>query len=133
MAQIAPFTNFDPEMALTLGAAYDKAFARPLNQPDIVRETIAKRIVALAAKGERDVHALYDKALIAEGFLSWSLTAITLVPSGGRYGKGRRLPRICEAIFRVGSGGRQRGVAASVTGNGELLDRGRHADGELRR
>ena len=68
MAQIAAFTNFDPEIAATLGAAYDKAVARLLNQPDIVRETIAKRIVALAAKGERDVHALCDKALIAEGF-----------------------------------------------------------------
>jgi hypothetical protein len=70
MAQIPPFTNFDPEIAATLGAAYDEAVARLLNQPDIVRETIAKRIVALAAKGERDVHALCDKALIAEGFLS---------------------------------------------------------------
>jgi len=55
------------------------------------------------------------------------------VSSGGRYGNGRRLPGICEAIFRVGSGGRQRGVAASVIGNGKLLDGGRHADGEIRR
>ena len=70
MARIAPFTNFDPEIAATLGAAYDEAVARLLNQPDVVRETIAKRIVALAAKGERDVHALCDQALIAEGFLS---------------------------------------------------------------
>jgi hypothetical protein len=68
MAQIAPFTNFDPQIAATLGAAYDEAVARLLNQPDIVRETIAKCIVALAAKGERDAHALCDKALIAEGF-----------------------------------------------------------------
>ena len=45
-----------------LRAAYDEAVARLLNQPDIVRETVAKR--------ERDVHALCDKALIAEGFLS---------------------------------------------------------------
>jgi hypothetical protein len=70
VAQIPPFTNFDPEMAATLGAAYDEAVARLLNQPDIVRETIAKRIVALAAKGERDDHALCDKALLTEGFLS---------------------------------------------------------------
>jgi len=62
--------HFDPEIAATLGAAYDEAVARLLKQPDIVRETIAKRIVALAAKGGRDVHALCDKALIAEGFLS---------------------------------------------------------------
>ena len=32
-------------------------------------ETIAKRIAALASKGERDAHALCDNALIAEGFL----------------------------------------------------------------
>jgi hypothetical protein len=70
MAQIPPFANFDPEIAAKLGAAYDEAVARLLNQPDIVRETIAKHIVVLAAKGERDVHVLCDKALIAEGFLS---------------------------------------------------------------
>jgi len=69
MAQISPFTNLDPEIAATLGAAYDEAIARLLNQPDIVRETIAKRIAALASKGERDAHALCDNALIAEGFL----------------------------------------------------------------
>ena len=57
MAQVPPFTDFDPEIAATLGAAYDEAVARLLNQPDIVRETVAKR--------ERDVHALCDKALIA--------------------------------------------------------------------
>ena len=72
----APWPKFhrlhilDPEIAATLGAVYDEAVARLLNQPDIVRETIAKRVVALAAKGERDVHALCDKALIAERFLS---------------------------------------------------------------
>jgi len=60
MAQIPPFTNLDPEIAATLGAAYDEAIARLLNQPDIVRETIAKRIAALASKGERDAHALCD-------------------------------------------------------------------------
>lgn len=66
MAQVPPL---DPETAATLKAAYDEAFARLLNQPDIVRETVAKRIAALAAKGERDAHALCDQALIAEGFL----------------------------------------------------------------
>jgi hypothetical protein len=70
MAQIPSFANFDPEIAATLEAAYDEAVARTLNQPDIVREAIAKRIVALAAKGERDAQALCDKALIAEGLLS---------------------------------------------------------------
>ena len=55
MAQVPPF---DPETAATLRAACDEAVARLLNQPDIVRETVAKRIAALAAKGERDAHAL---------------------------------------------------------------------------
>jgi hypothetical protein len=70
MPQIPSFANFDPEIATKLGAAYDEALARLLNQPDIVRETVAKRILAIAAKGERDAHALCDQALIAEGFLS---------------------------------------------------------------
>jgi hypothetical protein len=70
MAQNLSLANFEPEIAATAEAAYDEAVARLLNQPDIVRETIVKRIVALAAKGERDAHALCDKALIAEGFLS---------------------------------------------------------------
>jgi len=70
MAQIPSFANIDLEIAATLGAAYDEAVARLLNQPDIVRETVARRIVALAAKGERDAHTPCDQALIAEGFLS---------------------------------------------------------------
>jgi hypothetical protein len=70
MAQNPSLTNFEPEIAAMAEAAYDEAVARLLNQPDIVRETIAKRIVALAAKGERDARSLCDKALIAEGFLS---------------------------------------------------------------
>ncbi len=70
MAQNPSLTNSEPEIAATAEAAYDEAVARLLNQPDVVRETIAKRIVALAAKGERDAHALCDKALSAEGFLS---------------------------------------------------------------
>ena len=51
------------------GPSSSMAVARLLNQPDIVRETVAKRIAALAAKGERDAHALCDQALVAEGFL----------------------------------------------------------------
>jgi hypothetical protein len=69
MAQNLSSANFEPEIAATLEAAYGEAVARLLNHPDIVPETIAKRIVALIAKGERDAHALCDKALIAEGFL----------------------------------------------------------------
>ena len=70
MAQVPPFTNFDPETAATLSAAYDEAVARLLDQPDVIRELIAKRLVALAARGERNAHRLCDKALITEGFLN---------------------------------------------------------------
>jgi hypothetical protein len=70
MAHIPPFTNFDPETAATLRAAYNEAIARLIDQPDFVRELIAKRLVTLAARGERDVHRLCDEALIVEGFLN---------------------------------------------------------------
>jgi hypothetical protein len=68
MAQVPPFTNFDPETAATLRAAYDEAVVRLLDQPDVIRELIAKRLVALAARGERNAHRLCDEALIIEGF-----------------------------------------------------------------
>jgi hypothetical protein len=70
MAHVPSFTSFDPETAATLGAAYDEAVARLLDQPDVVLEIIAKRLVALAARGDRNVHKLCDEALIAEGFLN---------------------------------------------------------------
>ena len=68
MAQVFSFANFDPETTAALGTAYDKAVARLLDQPDAVRELIARRLVALATKGERNIHKLCDEALIAEGF-----------------------------------------------------------------
>ena len=68
MAQVPSFTNLDPETAATLSAAYDEAVARLLDQPDVVRELVAKHLVALATRGERNIHKLCDEALIAEGF-----------------------------------------------------------------
>ena len=70
MAQTPPFTNFDPETTAALAAAYDEAVARLLNQPDIVRELIARRLMALATRGERNIRKLCDEALMAEGFLN---------------------------------------------------------------
>jgi hypothetical protein len=67
MTQVPPFSN-SPETAATLRAAYDEAVVRLLDQPDVVRELIAKRLVALAARGERNAHKLCDDALIVEGF-----------------------------------------------------------------
>jgi hypothetical protein len=68
MAQVPWFTNLDSERAAALGAAYDEAVARLLDQPDVVREVIARRLVALATRGERNIQKLCDEALIAEGF-----------------------------------------------------------------
>ena len=70
MAQVPPITNLDPETAATLSAAYDEAVARLLDQPDVVLERIAERLIALAARGERNTRRLCDEALIAEGFLN---------------------------------------------------------------
>jgi hypothetical protein len=69
MTQVPPFTNFDPETAATLNAAYNEAVARLLDQPYAVLDLVAERLVALAARGERNAHRLCDDALIAEGFL----------------------------------------------------------------
>ena len=68
--QVPLFTNFDPETAAALAVAYDEAVARLLDQPDAVRELIARRLVALVTRGERNIHKLCDQALIAEGFLN---------------------------------------------------------------
>jgi len=70
MAQVPPFKNFDHETAAALGAAYDEAVARLLDQPDAVLELIATHLIALAARGERNIRKLCDEALIAEGFVN---------------------------------------------------------------
>ena len=69
MGQSKPFTryigSFDPETLDTLGRAYDLAIANMYDkgQPDMVRDLIADRIMLLARKGERDIHALCRAAL----------------------------------------------------------------------
>ena len=60
MAQVPPFTNLDPETAATLSAAYDEAVARLLDQPDVVHEHIAERLIALAA--QRIVNPLLNES-----------------------------------------------------------------------
>jgi hypothetical protein len=66
--------KFDPETVAMLGTAFDKTIAalHDGRQPEIVRETIAKRIIALAAKGERNPDRLCEATLAAIGrpFLS---------------------------------------------------------------
>ena len=66
---IPPDANFDPETAAMLGAVFDKTVAalRDKAEPDIVKEAIAKRILTLAAKGERNPERLHQAALLALG------------------------------------------------------------------
>jgi len=56
---------FAPEEVKTIIDAYDKACALldDGGQPDIVNEIIAKKIIALAAQGERDPDKLCKGAL----------------------------------------------------------------------
>jgi hypothetical protein len=71
MAQILQFVRptdaFDPETLEALGKAYDMALAalRDIGQPEIVREVLARRIIAAARSGERDPAALGAIALAA--------------------------------------------------------------------
>jgi hypothetical protein len=73
MGQILNFipadTTFDPDTAAMLGAVFDKTIValHDSGQPEIVREAIAKRIIALAAKGERNPDHLCEAALAALG------------------------------------------------------------------
>jgi hypothetical protein len=60
---------FDPDDTAALSAAYEKANAqlRGSAYTDLVREIIAKRIIATALKGERDPDRLCRSALAAIG------------------------------------------------------------------
>jgi hypothetical protein len=66
---IPPDTVFDADTAAMLGAVFDRTMValHGDGQPEIVRETIAKRIIAMAAKGERDPDRLCESALAALG------------------------------------------------------------------
>ncbi len=69
MAQILQFIRpqkvFDSETTAVLAAAYERAISglRACGQPEVMREIVARRIIALAAKGERDPERLYAAAL----------------------------------------------------------------------
>ena len=73
MAEIARFipanSGFDPDVIRILRAAYDRATSELHDggHARVVREIIGKRIVALAAKGERDPARLCNSALVAAG------------------------------------------------------------------
>lgn len=62
-------TSFDPDTLRIVGAAFNcaKAALHDRGQPEIVDEVIAKRIIAMAVDGERDVLVLAEIALEALG------------------------------------------------------------------
>jgi hypothetical protein len=74
VASILPFTrhksDFDDEATRLMGEAFDAACKdlRDTEQPALVREAIAKRIIEAAKKGERDPVRLRNSALAALGY-----------------------------------------------------------------
>jgi hypothetical protein len=62
---------FDPEAVAAMSEAFEDAFEvlQDAGQPDVMRETIAKRIIAAATVGERDPIRL-RAAAIAERQIS---------------------------------------------------------------
>ena len=74
MSQILQFKRpqnaFDPEATAALAAAYEKAAGqlRGDGYADFVRNVIAKRIIAIAMKGELDPDRLCTSALASIGF-----------------------------------------------------------------
>jgi hypothetical protein len=67
-AKIIPLFDaaaFDPGTVKIISAAYERAcrVLRDKGQPDIVNEVIAKRIIAMAKAGDRDVKRMSDRVL----------------------------------------------------------------------
>ena len=70
MASILPFIPrnvFDDAVTKVIGEAFDTACRamHDAGQPEVVYEVLAKRIIAAASKGERDVGRLRQTALAA--------------------------------------------------------------------
>jgi hypothetical protein len=61
--------SFDPEATHILGQAFVSACKAldDIGQPDMVKDIIAKRIIAIAKTGERDPNELCERALKALG------------------------------------------------------------------
>src|SRR6266404_5899731 len=74
MADVLPFFQgaaFDDDATQVMGKAFDRA-SQTLHdngQPDLVRQIIAKRIIEVARKGERDPDELCARALQALAFV----------------------------------------------------------------
>jgi hypothetical protein len=71
MASIIPFMrrrgDFDDEATRRMGEAFDAACRSAREQPQIVQEIIARRIIEAAMKGERDPIRLCNIALVGLG------------------------------------------------------------------
>jgi hypothetical protein len=61
---------FDPEATAAMTAAYGKACQsmHDWEQPEILKDIIAKRIIDIAADGERDPDRICERALRSLGF-----------------------------------------------------------------
>jgi molybdopterin-biosynthesis enzyme MoeA-like protein len=61
---------FDCRMTAAMGEAYDKACRsmQDWGQPEIMKKTIAKRIIEVAQRGESDPDQICDQALKSLGF-----------------------------------------------------------------
>jgi hypothetical protein len=73
MADVLSFFQgaaFDDDATQVMGKAFDRACQslHDNGQPDLVRQIIAKRIIEVARKGERDPDELCARALQALGF-----------------------------------------------------------------
>jgi hypothetical protein len=64
---IRPDTVFDAEATSALIAAYEQAIAHLHDSGQLVREVIAKKIIARAMKGERDPNRLCASVLASIG------------------------------------------------------------------
>jgi hypothetical protein len=70
MTSIIPFVRnyvFDAETTKAMGIAFDEACKDLQDQPYLVKEVMAKRIIQAAKYGERDPQRLCAKALDALG------------------------------------------------------------------
>jgi hypothetical protein len=71
---IIPFLDggavFDEAATRAMGMAYDDMLLalNDRGQPHVVKEALAKRIIAIAKTGERDPDKIYKRALAAFGF-----------------------------------------------------------------
>jgi predicted Ser/Thr protein kinase len=74
MGQVIPFSipesaAFDDETTAFVVRAYERACAElhDTGQPPVVREVIAKRLIEIAGRGERDIEVLCRVALTSLG------------------------------------------------------------------